>query len=87
MVEQGEDKAKNIFEKLGEYFGYSILWYREFYPIERVLLLGRVASGLGGDILINKAKSVLNMEGSSIEIVIPDERTRRLGQSYTATLL
>lgn len=87
MVEQGEDKAKNIFEKLGEYFGYSILWYREFYPIERVLLLGRVASGLGGDILINRAKSVLKKEGSSIEIVIPDERTRRLGQSYTATLL
>lgn len=87
LMEKGDARAKIIFEKLGEYFGYSILWYREFYPFERVLLLGRVASGMGGDVLMNKAKQILVKEGSSIEIFIPDEKARRLGQSYTATLL
>lgn len=87
LAEKGDGRAISIFQRLGEYFGYSILWYKEFYPIEKVLLLGRVASGIGGDTLLAKAKSVLKKEGSNIEIFVPDERTRRLGQSYTATLM
>jgi hypothetical protein len=59
----------------------------EFLPPKKVLLLGRVASGKGGDTLLIKAQEVLKIEGSDIEIVIPDEKSRRLGQSYTATLL
>lgn len=87
LAEEGDGRATSIFQRLGEYFGYSVLWYREFYPIEKILLLGRVASGIGGDILLAKAKQVLKAEKSGIEIVVPDERTRRLGQSYTATLM
>ena len=87
LTNAGEKRGIEIFEKLGEYFGYSILWYQNFYPLKKVLLLGRVASGKGGDTLLIKAQEVLKIEGSDIEIVIPDEKSRRLGQSYTATLL
>lgn len=87
MANSGDNRAIQIFEKLGEYFGYSILWYKQFYPLKKVLLLGRVASGTGGDTLLLKAKEILKNQGSDIEIIIPDEKSRRLGQSYTATLL
>ena len=49
--------------------------------------MGRVTSGKGGDRLIERAKEVLNSEGSHIAIELPDEMSRRLGQSYTAALL
>lgn len=87
LANEGDERALAIFEKMGEYFGYTLLWFNEFYEIEKSIFLGRVASGKGGEVLLEKANSILKKECSDIEIMLPDEMARRLGQSYTATLL
>ncbi len=87
LANEEDERALAIFEKMGEYFGYTLLWFNEFYDIEKSIFLGRVASGKGGEVLLEKANSILKKERSNIEIMLPDEMSRRLGQSFTATLL
>ncbi|MDR3186018.1 MAG: ROK family protein [Christensenellaceae bacterium] len=87
LANDSDTRALKIFEKLGQYFGYTILWFNEFYDIDTVMLLGRVLSGVGGDIILAQAKSILENCASKIQILLPDEMSRRLGQSYAATLL
>jgi len=62
-----------------------------FYDIKHVLIMGRVTSGKGGTILLNKANEVLNAEfpelAKKIELHIPDEKARRVGQSVAAASL
>ena len=56
-----------------------------------MLLLGRVMSGKGGDILLDNAKRVLADEypelAGKFEITLPDEKFRRVGQSMAAASL
>ena len=87
LVSGGDGKAEVVFSRMGEYFAYSILWFAEFYKIDKVLLLGRVASGKGGEVLLESAEKVLHKYESKIKIVLPDEKSRRLGQAYTAASL
>jgi hypothetical protein len=54
------------------------------------MLLGRVSSGKGGDLIIAKAKEVLNAEFkhlANINLFMPDEKARRVGQSIAAASL
>ncbi|MDR0697551.1 MAG: ROK family protein [Christensenellaceae bacterium] len=87
LADSGNEKALSIYEKLGEFFGYTILWLKEFYDIESVMFLGRVSSGKGGDLIRIKALELLKSEGSTIKIISPSETAKRLGQSYAAALL
>ncbi|HHX48787.1 MAG TPA: ROK family protein [Clostridiales bacterium] len=87
LANKKDKRALSIFEKLGEYLAYSIMWYKEFYDIEHVVLYGRVVSGTGGDTLIAKAQKLLDSLNSGVKLVLPDEMVRRLGQSYTASTL
>lgn len=84
LANAGDERAKNIFLRMGDFYGYSLLWFAVFYDIKNVVFLGRVASGKGGEWILERAKEILAKEGSSIEIILPDEMSRRLGQSYTA---
>jgi len=61
----------------------------EFYEAETVLLLGRVVSGRGGEIIRETATRVLKEDypGIPVEIMLPDEKTRRMGQSVAAASL
>ncbi|MDR0751111.1 MAG: ROK family protein [Christensenellaceae bacterium] len=86
LADKGNDKALKVYEQLGKFFGYTILWLREFYDIEFVMFLGRVASGKGGDLIRSEAQQLLIKEGSSIQIISPSENAKRLGQSYAAAL-
>jgi hypothetical protein len=56
-----------------------------------VLILGRVTSGEGGVILLERAKEVLEKEFPEInermQLHIPDENSRRVGQSVAAASL
>jgi hypothetical protein len=55
-----------------------------------VLLLGRVVSGKGGDSILRVAKKVLHDEFpelKSIQLSMPDEMSRRVGQSFAAACL
>lgn len=84
-IKSGDTNALNIFADIGIYLGYTLPYYAEFYDLKNVMLLGRVMSGAGGDMIITKAKQVLQEEFSSnIALFVPDEMTRRVGQSIAA---
>ena len=90
LMAENDPRAQEIYENIGTYLGYSIAWYAEFYDIKYLLLLGRVTSGKGGDIIIEKATEVLHNEFpeyKDVEITMPDEWTRRVGQSIAAASL
>lgn len=90
-MEEGHEGARKIFETIGVYFGWQVAYYAMFYEIRHVLLLGRVSSGEGGNIVLDFAKKTLAENypdlAAKIEISLPDEKTRRVGQSAAAASL
>lgn len=90
-LEAGHEGAVKIWETMGIYLGYAIAHYADFYHIKHVLVLGRCTSGQGGPILVGLAKRVLATEfpelATQIEIHLPDEMGRRVGQSIAAASL
>jgi len=89
LMESGDVRAAKIYESIGCYLGYTLAYYAEFYDVRNVLILGRVTSGQGGTILLDTAKKVLVNEFPELDIrlVVPDERSRRVGQSVAAASL
>lgn len=89
MMDNGDELAQNIYEDIGIYLGYTLPYYAMFYDIKHVLLLGRVTSGKGGNIIMEKAKEVLKAEFPELkfELEMPDEKNRRVGQSIAAASL
>ncbi|MBO4323742.1 MAG: ROK family protein [Clostridia bacterium] len=89
LMKDGSPLARQIYEDIGVYLGYTLPYYAMFYDIKHVLLLGRVTSGEGGNIIIAKAKEVLAAEFPSLkfELEMPDEKNRRVGQSIAAASL
>jgi len=90
LMKEGDERAKAIYESIGIYLGYALAYYSEFYQIKHLLLLGRVTSGDGGLIIVEKAKEVLVSEFpeyQNILIHMPDENSRRVGQSIAAASL
>lgn len=85
----GDARAASIYETIGCYFGYAIAHYADYYDIENLLILGRVTSGEGGNMIINEAETVLANEFSELQIklVVPDEKTKRHGQAVAAASL
>lgn len=90
-LEAGESEAAKIWHSIGVYLGYAIAHYADFYDLKHVLVLGRVTSGKGGEIILDNAKRVLETEfpilAQSIGIQLPDEKSRRVGQAITAASL
>ena len=91
LMKDGDERAAKIYETIGVYFGYAIAYYAKFYDIKHVLIMGRVTSGEGGTILLAKANEVLDNEypglSEKIKLHIPDEKSRRVGQSVAAASL
>jgi predicted NBD/HSP70 family sugar kinase len=91
QTEAGHPRARAIFETLGVCFGYTVAHWAEFYEIRHVLLLGRVMSGAGGDLLAAQARRVLSEEFPSlaerIRFHVPDEAFKRHGQAVAAASL
>ena len=91
LMAEGDERAAKIYDTIGVYFGYTIAYYSLFYDIKHVLIMGRVTSGEGGVILLDRAKEVLAKEfpelNSKITLHIPDENSRRVGQSVAAASL
>ncbi|MCX6035141.1 MAG: ROK family protein [Chloroflexi bacterium] len=90
-LENGQDGAEKIWQSMGIYFGYGLAHYADFYEIKHVLILGRCTSGQGGILILEGAKSVLQAEfpelADRIHIQLPDEKSRRVGQSIAAASL
>ena len=91
LMEKGDQRAADIYDTIGVYFGYALAYYSEFYDIKHVLIMGRVTSGQGGQIILSRAQEVLDTEfpelAAKMELHIPDEKSRRVGQSVAAASL
>jgi len=89
LMEDDDARAAKIYDSIGCYLGYALGYYAAFYDISHVLLLGRVTSGMGGNLLIEKAKLVLREEFPelAVNVMMPDEKARRVGQSVAAASL
>ena len=90
LNDDGNTLAHDIFENIGVYLGYTLALYAHFYDIKHVLLLGRVVSGKGGDTILETCKTVLHSEFpeyKDINVIMPDEKSRRVGQSVAAASL
>ena len=88
---KGDDRAAAIYRTMGVYLGYALAQYKDYYPFEHLLLLGRVTTGSGADQMIEKAKEVLHQEfpikAASIAFHLPGEKEKRQGQAMAAASL
>ena len=91
LMEQDDPGATKIYESIGVYLAHSLALYHHLYGYRHVLLLGRVMSGKGGDLLLETCKQVLADEypavNEQIHLALPDEKFRRVGQSVAAASL
>ncbi|MEW6742730.1 MAG: ROK family protein [Planctomycetota bacterium] len=87
----GHDGARKIWRTIGIYLGYAVAHYADFYELKHVLILGRCTSGEGGPLILEEAKAVLAREfpelSSRVVLELPDEKSRRVGQSIAAASL
>ncbi len=91
LMAEDDPNAAKIYETIGTYLGHTLAYYYELYGCKHVLLLGRVMSGKGGDIILEEAKRVLADEypecAGKLLPGLPDEKFRRVGQSVAAASL
>ncbi|MDD4772073.1 MAG: ROK family protein [Eubacteriales bacterium] len=91
LMKKADRRAALIYETIGVYFGYAVAYYALFYDIKHVLLMGRVSSGDGGTLLLKEANRILKEEFPELDkrltIHLPDESSRRVGQSIAAASL
>jgi len=91
FMEKKDERAARIYQTIGTYLGYGVAHYADFYDLENVLILGRVTSGEGGDIILRGAREVLRIEfpelSKRIEFHVPDEHDKRHGQAIAAASL
>ena len=90
MMDEGSPLAAQIYEDIGVYLAHTIPFYAKFYDIKHMLLLGRVMGGKGGDIVLDTCKKVIAEEYpefAGVDIGLPDENNRRVGQSIAAASL
>jgi predicted NBD/HSP70 family sugar kinase len=91
LMERGDYRARRIYETIGVYLGYTVAHLADFYDLANLLILGRVTSGPGGDLILAGAKEVLRQEfpelAGRIEFHIPNEKDKRHGQAIAAASL
>lgn len=91
LMERGDERAHRIYETIGVYLGYSIAWFSRWYEIDNLLTLGRVTSGVGGEIIIDAASQVVEKEfpelAGRVRMTTPDEKFKRHGQAIAAASL
>ena len=91
LMAAGDERAAAIYQTIGVYFGYSIAHFADYYDIEKLLILGRVTSGQGGEDIIRYAQEVLEEEypelAAKIDLRTPSESDKRHGQAVAAASL
>jgi len=91
LAEKGQATACQIFKDIGTYLGYTAQLYSLFYDYHHFLILGRVTSGRGGELIKKQAEVVLKTDfpqlAESISIHLSDEKSRRIGQAVAAATL
>ncbi|HEU0011800.1 MAG TPA: ROK family protein [Verrucomicrobiae bacterium] len=91
LMARGDERAAKIYQSIGVCFGYAVAQYAEFYEIRRLLTLGRVTTGAGGQRILDQARRVLAEEfpglAARISFHMPDEQEKRHGQAMAAASL
>jgi predicted NBD/HSP70 family sugar kinase len=91
LMDRDDYRARKIYETIGTYLGYLVAHLSDFYELEHVLILGRVTSGPGGEVIISCAKEALKTEFPDVDtrvaFHIPDEKEKRHGQAVAAASL
>lgn len=91
LAECNQASAKKIFVSIGCYLAHALALYSQFYDLRYLLVLGRVASGMGGEWLVSECNRVLAEEypvlAEKMTVLLPDEKFRRVGQSMAAASL
>jgi predicted NBD/HSP70 family sugar kinase len=91
LMKRGDERARRIYESIGVYLGYSVAWFARWYETDNLLTLGRVTSGVGGEIIIETAMEVLRDEfpelADHVRMKTPDEEFKRHGQAIAAASL
>ena len=91
LMAEDDPRAAKVYESIGCYLGHTLAYYYQTYGFRYVLLLGRVMSGKGGDILMETCDRVLKDEYPEIadkfQLKLPDEYFRRVGQSMAVASL
>ena len=91
LSEEGDEGALDIFRSIGVYLAHELFLYGQFYDIANLIVLGRVASGVGGELIVEECRRVLAEEypetAKKLRVMLPDEKFRRVGQSMAAASL
>ena len=91
LAQTGDRHALAIFHDIGVYLAHTLPLYASVYDLKNLLVLGRVASGVGGETIVETCRRVLAEEypalAAHISITLPDEAFRRVGQSMAAASL
>ncbi len=91
LVEKGDERARKIFASIGAYLAHTMKLYCRFYDVHHMIVLGRVMSGIGGSIVLDSCLAIMQDEypelAEKVRVMLPDEKTRRVGQSVAAASL
>ena len=91
LMAEDDPRAADVYSSIGVYLAHTLALYFDLYHFKHLLLLGRVMSGKGGDLLLSTCKTVLAEEypeiAGQIYPALPDEKFRRVGQSAAAASL
>ena len=91
LMVSDDPRARKIYETVGVYLGYGVAHYADLYNLRNLLLLGRVTSGQGGQIILDQADNVLKTEfpelAERVAFHVPNEKDKRHGQAIAAASL
>jgi len=89
LMAQGDPRAHKVYKTIGIALGYAVAHFASFYPISALLIMGRVTTGAGGDLIIARAMMVLRDEFPElrIDLITPNEKDKRHGQAIAAASL
>lgn len=91
LMKMDDPRARRIYETIGSYLGYGVAHYADYYNLRHLLILGRVTSGEGGEIILSKARKTLVSEfpevAEKIAFHVPGEKDKRHGQAIAAASL
>jgi predicted NBD/HSP70 family sugar kinase len=91
LMKAADPRALAIYQTVGAYLGYALAHLASVYDFRHVLVLGRVTSGQGGDVLLDTARQVLRTDfpelASRTDLRMPGEKEKRHGQAIAAASL
>jgi predicted NBD/HSP70 family sugar kinase len=91
LMAKGDDRAAKIYQTIGTCLGYAVAHWADFYDLRHLLILGRVTTGSGGDVILAEARRALDAEfpdlSARVQFHVPDEKEKRHGQAIAAASL